>query len=62
MTSIFTPNINLEEPALGDYPNGWNTPLNSNFTIVDQIVGQTTTVPMSNANVTLTVAQLVGAR
>jgi microcystin-dependent protein len=57
MTSTFTPNINLEEPAFGDYSNSWNLPNNSNFTITDQISGSTTTVAMSNANVTLTVAQ-----
>jgi microcystin-dependent protein len=57
MPSVFTPNINLEEPGLGDYVNNWQTPLNSNFTIADACFGSSTTVPLSSSNVTLSVAQ-----
>lgn len=57
MSSTFTTNINLEEPALGDYVNSWNTPVNSNFTVMDAVFGSSTSVAFTNANVTLTVAQ-----
>jgi hypothetical protein len=57
MTSTFTTNLNLEEPGLGDYPNSWNVPLNSDITIIDQSLGTSTTQAFTNANVTLTVAQ-----
>lgn len=57
MVSIFTPNISLEEPGLGDYVNGWNVPLNSNFSIVDQVMGASTTIALSNSNVSLTIQE-----
>lgn len=57
MTSVFTPNIDLEEPARGDYVNDWDVPINSNLTIVDQAFGSSTSIAFTNANVTLSVAQ-----
>lgn len=57
MASVFTQNLGLEEPALGDYVNSWNVPNNANFTLLDQVVGSSTSVALSNADVTLTIAQ-----
>lgn len=57
MSSIFSVNIGLEEPANGDYNNDWNLPVNANSTLVDQALGSSTSVAVSNADVTLTVAQ-----
>jgi microcystin-dependent protein len=57
MTSTFTPNINLEEPGNGDYANDWNLPLNSDLTIVDQVLGSSTSFVFTNANISPAVAQ-----
>jgi len=57
MTSVFTTNINLEEPARGDYVNDWDVPVNANQTVIDQAFGSSTSIAFTNANVTLTVAQ-----
>ena len=54
MASAFTPNINLEEAALGDYVNSWNVPVNRDLSIIDQKFGTYTTITLSNADVTLT--------
>ena len=35
MTSTFTPNKNIEKPAFNDYVDGWDVPVNSDFTIID---------------------------
>lgn len=58
MTSSFSPNRNFEEPANGDYVGTWNTPVNGNFTAIDSCFGSITSVSLSNANVSLTTAQL----
>ena len=39
MTSTFTPNIDLEEPANGDYSGDWNIPVNANWTAIDTAFG-----------------------
>jgi microcystin-dependent protein len=57
MASTFTTNLNINEPAFGDYPNAWGPVANSNYTIIDQAFGSSTTVAFTNTNVTLTVAQ-----
>lgn len=58
MTSVFTTNIGLEQPGLGDYPNTWNTPVNADWALLDQALGSTTSISgLTNANTTLTVAQ-----
>lgn len=57
MSSTFTVNLHIEEPGLGDYPDSWNVPLNSDLTILDQATGTSTTIAFTNANVTLSVAQ-----
>lgn len=57
MVSTFSSNIQLEEPANGDKPGTWDTPIGSNWTILDLVLGGVTTVGLNNANVTLTSSQ-----
>ena len=57
MTSVFTTNLGLEEPGLGDYANSWNTPINANWALVDQALGGQTSVTLTSSNVTLTITQ-----
>ncbi len=47
MTSTFTPNKNLEEPAHNDYVDTWQIPLNNDFSAIDLAFGGATTL---NAN------------
>lgn len=63
MTSTFTTNIGLENPANGDYVNSWNVPVNKNMSLVDQKFGYTTTVNVTGASgtVALTQAQLTAS-
>ena len=62
MTSSFTQNIGLEEPALGDYVNDWNVPVNNNWTLLDQVEGGYTQINVTSGDITLTVAQCAYAR
>lgn len=57
MVSTFTPNINLEEPARGDYVGTWDTPVNSNMTVVDKVVGGISGIALNNSPVVLSAAQ-----
>jgi|SRR5882672_1112694 len=57
MVSTFTPNIQLEEPARGDDVGVWDTPVNSNMTITDLVVGGITTIALNNSPVVLNAAQ-----
>ncbi len=57
MPSTFTTNLNLEEPARGEQVGTWDTPVNSNTTVLDAVYGATATIPLTNANVTLNTAQ-----
>ena len=45
MTSTYTTNKNLQEPAYND--SNWNIPLNSNFTTIDQALGNVTTLTVT---------------
>lgn len=56
MTSSFTQNLTLEEPANGDYTNTWNVPVNSNFSILDQATGGRATVNVVSASGTVALA------
>ena len=44
MTSTYTSNKHLEQPALGDDINTWYTPLNTNFTTIDSALAGSTTI------------------
>jgi len=57
MVSTFTANINLEEPARGDYVGTWDTPVNSNMTVLDTVVGGTVSIALNNSPVVLSAAQ-----
>lgn len=61
MVSVFTPNINLEEPARGDQVGVWDTPVNSNMTLTDLVVGGITTISLNNAPIVLSAAQFQAA-
>lgn len=47
MTSIFSTNKGLEEPASGDYVNAWATPVNANWTAIDAALGGTTSISVT---------------
>lgn len=57
MVSTFTPNINLEEPARGDYVGTWDTPVNANMTLLDLVAGGRTTINGAAGSVVLSAAQ-----
>lgn len=57
MASTFTPNVQLEEPARGDDPGTWDTPVNANMTLLDLIAGGMTTISMAAGSVVLAAAQ-----
>ena len=41
MVSTFTPNLNLEVPARGDYPNQWDLPMDATLNSIDSAYGST---------------------
>lgn len=57
MVSTFSPNIQLEEPARGDYVGTWDTPVNNNMTLIDLVAGGVTTISGSAGSITLSGAQ-----
>lgn len=57
MTSTFTTNIGIEQPANGDYPNDWDVPINADWGLIDQALGSSTSFAFTNANISPTVAQ-----
>ncbi len=57
MVSVFTPNIQLEEPARGDQVNAWFTPENAIMTTLDLCWGGITTIAASGSAIVLSAAQ-----
>lgn len=60
MTSTFSVNKGLEEPASGDYVNAWATPVNANFSAIDAALGGTTSISVTGVvtpTTTLTLTQ-----
>jgi hypothetical protein len=59
MSSTFTTNKSLEEPANGDYTNTWNVPVNANTTAIDLALAGTTAINVASASgiVALTLTQ-----
>lgn len=59
MVSTFTPNKNLELPGYNDYVNNWNTPVNADFTAIDNALGGSTLLNATavSGDVTLTSTQ-----
>lgn len=63
MVSTFSPNRNLELQATGDNVDAWGAILNSNvFTKLDQILGSTVAIAVTNVDVTITTAQFQNLR
>ena len=54
MSSTFTPNKVLEEPANGDYVDTWNVPVNRDMTFIDSALGQTIVFNATAGSQTLT--------
>ena len=52
-----TTNKNIEKPAFNSYIDNWNTPLNSNFDVIDAAFGSTTSLNATGGSATLTAAQ-----
>ena len=57
MTSTFSPNKNLEEPASGDYNDAWATPVNANWTAIDNAFGGLTNVTVTGGSLVLSLTQ-----
>lgn len=60
MTSTFSTNKGLEEPASGDYVNAWASPVNGNFSAIDSALGGTTNISVTGISApttTLTLTQ-----
>jgi microcystin-dependent protein len=57
MVSTFTPNLGFEEPARGDAVGVWDTPWNSNSTILDLVTGSIMTISLNNSNVVMSINQ-----
>lgn len=50
MSSTFTPNKGIEQPASGDYVNAWATPVNQDWAIIDKALGGTTTISVTGVS------------
>ncbi len=60
MTSTFTPNKSIEQPASGDYVNAWAAPVNANWSDIDTALGGTTAISVTGVvagTYTLTLSQ-----
>ena len=57
MVSTFTPNLQLEEPARGDYVGTWDSPVNNNATMLDLVGGGISTINLGGGSVVLSAAQ-----
>jgi microcystin-dependent protein len=58
MVSTFTPNLNLEIPARGDYANQWDLPMDASLTTIDNSVGGVVVLSgLTGGDVYLTAAQ-----
>jgi hypothetical protein len=57
MASTFTTNKVIEKPGNGDYVDTWNVPANSDFDIIDQAFGGTTSLNATSGSATLSAAQ-----
>jgi microcystin-dependent protein len=58
MVSTFTPNLNLEVPARGDFPNQWDLPMDATLTSIDSSYGSTLSLTgQTGGTVVLTRAQ-----
>ena len=56
--STTTTNLSMNEPSYNQTSPTWDNPLNNNTTILDAAFGNTTSIALTNSNVTLTATQL----
>ena len=54
MTSTFTTNKYIEQPASGDYASGWATPVNNDWAAIDTAFGGSSSVSVTGASGTVT--------
>jgi len=52
MPSTFTPNKNIEKPAFNAYVDGWDVPVNDDFTVIDTALGGKTTFNVTGLTAT----------
>jgi hypothetical protein len=59
MSAVFSPNKNFIEPASGSFTNAWASPVNSNWSIIDEALGGVTTINVTGVetNVELSISQ-----
>lgn len=59
MASTFSPNVNLELPGHGDFVDSWDSPVNADWTAIDAVFGNTTSLNAvaASGTVALTVTQ-----
>jgi Chaperone of endosialidase len=57
MVSTYTTNKSIEKPGHGDYSGTWDSPVNSDFDIIDQAFGGTTSLNATAGSATLSTAQ-----
>ncbi len=62
MTSTFSINKGIEEPASGDYVNAWASPVNSNWTAIDVALGGTTSISVTGISAPTTTLTLIQYR
>jgi hypothetical protein len=48
--STFTPNKNIQEPASGSFNNAWATPVNANWSIIDEAFGGVTSIVVTGVS------------
>lgn len=53
MSSTFTVNKSIEQPANGDYVDTWSTPVNADWEIIDKALGSATTINVVSASGTI---------
>jgi hypothetical protein len=58
MTSTFSTNKGLEEPASGDYVNAWASPVNANWSAIDVAFGGTTSISVTGITAPITTLTL----
>lgn len=56
-----TPNIGYYNPTHGSYVNTWDTPLDANFSAIDETLANVAIISLSNSPVTLTVPPTTGS-
>ena len=61
MTSSYTTNKHLEQPAHGDYPDTWQIPVNGDMGVIDAALGGTTLLSTTSGAYTLTVSEYQNA-